>query len=193
MLTPVQHWSGRRLDDRMRTLWGGWAIFAPESQVYYAGDTGYSQDFADTRARFAARQSAARGGGFDLALIPIGAYEPRWFMRDSHVNPDEALQVHLDLGAKRSLGVHWGTFPMTDEPLDQPPRDLAVARARAASPTTRSSCCRSARRKCSRDAELRDRPRPPGRPKGAAPPREAAGGRSGGSHGSAHITTPSST
>jgi N-acyl-phosphatidylethanolamine-hydrolysing phospholipase D len=128
VLTPVQHWSGRRLDDRMRTLWGGYAVFAPDLHLYFAGDTGYSRDFADTRARFASRQSPERGGGFDLALLPIGAYEPRWFMQTSHVNPDEAVRAHLDLGAKRSLGVHWGTFPLTDEPLDQPPRDLDAAR-----------------------------------------------------------------
>jgi N-acyl-phosphatidylethanolamine-hydrolysing phospholipase D len=128
-LTPAQHWSGRRLDDRMRTLWGGWAILAPDLHAWFAGDTGYSKDFVDIRERFAARQTRARGGGFDIALIPIGAYEPRWFMRDAHVNPEEALMIHADVGAKRSLGIHWGTFPLTDEPLDQPPRDLAAARA----------------------------------------------------------------
>ena len=128
VLVPVQHWSGRRLDDRMKSLWGGYAVFAPELHLYYGGDTGYSPDFADTRARFASRQSSERGGGFDLALLPIGAYEPRWFMQTSHVNPDEAVRAHVDLGAKRSLGIHWGTFPLTDEPLDQPPRALAEAR-----------------------------------------------------------------
>jgi len=129
VLTPVQHWSGRRLDDRMRTLWGGFAVFATDLHVYFAGDTGYSQDFADTRARFADRQTRERGGGFDLALLPIGAYEPRWFMQPQHVNPDEAVRAHLDLGAKASLAIHWGTFPMSDEALDQPPRELAQARA----------------------------------------------------------------
>ena len=127
-LTPVQHWSGRRLDDRMRTLWGGWAILAPDLHVYHAGDTAWSRDFADTRAFFAERQSPARGGGFDIALLPIGAYEPRWFMRDSHVNPEEAVAIHDAIGAKRTLGVHWGTFPLSDEPLDEPPRALAEAR-----------------------------------------------------------------
>ena len=130
VLTPVQHWSGRSLTDRMETLWGGFAVFAPDLHLYFAGDTGYSKDFADTRARFADRQSAARGGGFDIALVPIGAYEPRWFMAAQHVDPDEAVQLHLDLGAKRSLGVHWGTFELTDESLDEPPRRLGEARRR---------------------------------------------------------------
>ena len=123
----------------MQTLWGGYAVFAPDFHVFFAGDTGYSKDFADIRARFAGAPGAANGGGFDLALLPIGAYEPRWFMSEQHVDPAEAVQIHLDLGAKRSIGIHWGTFELTDESLDEPPRALARARARsAASPTTRS-------------------------------------------------------
>ena len=128
VLTPVQHWSARSLGDRRETLWGGWAVFSPDFHWYYSGDTGYSRDFADTRARFADRQSAEKCGGFDLALIAIGAYEPRWFMKEQHLNPAESVQVHRDVGAKRSVAVHWGTFNLTDEPLDQPPQDLAAAR-----------------------------------------------------------------
>ncbi len=128
-LTPVQHWSARSLTDRSETLWGGWAVFGADFQWYYSGDAGYSADFIDTRKRFADRQTAALGGGFDVALISLGAYEPRWFMKEQHVNPAEAVQIHLDVGAKRSLAVHWGTFELTDEPLDQPPRDLAAALA----------------------------------------------------------------
>ncbi|MBN8508457.1 MAG: MBL fold metallo-hydrolase, partial [Burkholderiales bacterium] len=128
VLTPVQHWSGRSLTDRMRTLWGGYAVFAPDLHLYFTGDAGWSKDFADTRERFAPLQAAGRGGGFDLALIAIGAYEPRWFMKEQHLNPAEAVQVHRELGAKRSLGVHWGTFELTDEALDEPPRALAAAR-----------------------------------------------------------------
>ena len=128
VMTPAQHWSGRGLFDRMKTLWGGYAVFAPELHLYFAGDTGYSKDFADIGARFAHRQTEAAGGGFDLALIPIGAYEPRWFMAEQHVNPEEAVRVHQDLRAKRSMGIHWGTFQLTDESLDVPP--LALARAR---------------------------------------------------------------
>ncbi len=125
--TPVQHWSARGLGDRRQTLWGGWAVFAPDFHWYFSGDTGYSKDFADTQQRFGPRQTAALGGGFDIALIAVGAYEPRWFMKEQHVNPAEAVQIHQDLKAKRSVGVHWGTFELTDEPLDQPPKDLAAA------------------------------------------------------------------
>jgi len=131
VLTPVQHWSGRSLTDRMDTLWGGWAFFAPDFQAFFAGDTGYAPDFADIRARFAARQGET---GFDLALIPVGAYEPRWFMNNQHVNPDEALRIHRDLKSRHSLGIHWGTFELTDESLDEPPRALARARQAAGVP-----------------------------------------------------------
>jgi N-acyl-phosphatidylethanolamine-hydrolysing phospholipase D len=131
VLTPVQHWSGRTLTDRMETLWGGYAVFAPDLHLYFSGDAGYSRDFLDTRERFRERQSAALGGGFDLALIAIGGYEPRWFMKEQHVNPSEAVQIHRDLNAKRSIGIHWGTFELTDESLDAPPRALAEARRQA--------------------------------------------------------------
>jgi N-acyl-phosphatidylethanolamine-hydrolysing phospholipase D len=128
VLTPVQHWSARGLGDRLQTLWAGFALFAPELHVFFSGDTGYSKDFADVRARFAPRQ---RDGGFDIALIPVGAYEPRWFMQQMHVNPAESVQVHRDLGTKRSVGIHWGTFPLTDESLDAPPKALAAAKAQS--------------------------------------------------------------
>jgi N-acyl-phosphatidylethanolamine-hydrolysing phospholipase D len=109
----------------MKTLWGGYAIFAPDFHAFFAGDTAYSRDFADIHARFDARHGAGRG--FDLALIPIGAYEPRWFMRAQHVDPAEAVQIHRDLRAEHSIGIHWGTFQLTDEPLDEPPQALASA------------------------------------------------------------------
>ncbi len=125
VFTPSQHWSARGLTDRMQTLWGGYAVFAPDLHLFFAGDTAYSKDFADIHAHFAARPG---GGDFDIALIPIGAYEPRWFMSTQHVNPAEAVRIHLDLQARQSIGIHWGTFQLTDEPLDQPPRDLAAAR-----------------------------------------------------------------
>ena len=128
MLAPVQHWSGRGLHDRMHTLWGGYAVFSPGLHWYFSGDTGYSKDFADLRQRLATRPG---GGDIDLALIAVGAYEPRWFMRSQHVNPVEAVMIHRDLGARQSLGIHWGTFELTDEALDEPPRALAAARAAA--------------------------------------------------------------
>jgi N-acyl-phosphatidylethanolamine-hydrolysing phospholipase D len=129
--TPAQHWSARSLTDRNKTLWGGWAVFGADFHWYFTGDTGYSKDFTDVRERFAERQSGALGGGFDLALIAVGACLPRWFMKDQHVDVGEAVQIHLDLGAKRSVGVHWGTFALADDPLDQPMHELGpVCRAR---------------------------------------------------------------
>ncbi|MEP6739882.1 MAG: MBL fold metallo-hydrolase [Caldimonas sp.] len=126
VFTPTQHWSSRSLGDRMKTLWGGYAVFAPDFQLFFAGDTAYSKDFADIHARFAARHGPGRG--FDAALIPIGAYEPRWFMSAQHVDPVQAVQIHLDLAAAHSIGIHWGTFELTDESLDEPPQALARAR-----------------------------------------------------------------
>jgi N-acyl-phosphatidylethanolamine-hydrolysing phospholipase D len=129
-LTPAQHWSGRGLHDRNQTLWGAWAVLSDDFHWYFTGDTGYSRDFLDTRAHFADRQSSGRGGGFDAALIAVGACLPRWFMALQHVDIDEAVQIHLDIGAKCSIGVHWGTFALADEPLDQPLHELEGARSR---------------------------------------------------------------
>ncbi|MEN0060193.1 MAG: MBL fold metallo-hydrolase [Bdellovibrio sp.] len=117
-LTPAQHWSRRTLFDTNQTLWGGWHIRGSSLKVFFAGDTAYSQDFVDIRARL---------GSVDLALIPVGAYEPRWFMASSHTNPDDAVKVHLDLGAKLSIGVHWGTFRISDEFMTAPVEDLRKA------------------------------------------------------------------
>ncbi|RST49766.1 MBL fold metallo-hydrolase [Variovorax sp. MHTC-1] len=129
VLVPAQHWSSRGPRDALATLWGGFAVLAPDCHLLFAGDTGYSRDFSDIRRHFESRQTKERGGGFDIALLPIGAYAPRWFMSAQHVNVEEALPIHDDLGAKRSLGVHWGTFELTDESLDEPPRKLAELRA----------------------------------------------------------------
>ena len=143
-LTPVQHWSARSFNDRSHTLWGGWSVFGPKFNWYFSGDTGYSPDFADTRRRFAALGRSTPGQAqpgqtqpaplFDLALLAIGAYEPRWFMAQQHINPAEAVQIHQDLGAAQSVGIHWGTFELTDEALDQPPLQLAAARQAAGLP-----------------------------------------------------------
>lgn len=119
---PAQHFSSRSLLDRNKTLWGGWVVDAGDLRFYFAGDTGYSQDFADIGARFP---------GIDLAAIPIGAYAPRDIARAMHVNPEEAVKIHQDVGAAYSVGMHWGTFRLTLEPLDEPPQRLAQARAAA--------------------------------------------------------------
>ena len=126
VLTPAHHWSSRTPWDRRQTLWGGFAVFGDGLRLVYTGDTGYAPDFLEIRRRLAAET------GFDLALIPVGCYEPRDFMRSQHVNPEEAVRIHQDLGAHRSIGVHWGTFAdLCDEPLDQAPKDLALARTAA--------------------------------------------------------------
>lgn len=122
VFTPVQHWSQRTLWNRNQTLWGGWWLQSENTRVFFAGDTGYSGDFKATRARL---------GAPDLAAIPVGTYEPRWFMGRHHVAPSEALRIHRDLGAKQSLGIHWGTFELSDESLDRPPKDFLAARATA--------------------------------------------------------------
>lgn len=126
-LTPAQHWSARTATDALRSLWGGFAVMSPDCHLFFAGDTAYSKDFVDIRQHFAREQTPELGGGFDIALLPIGAYEPRWFMKDQHVNPAEAVQIFKDLGCKQALAVHWGTFQLTDEALDEPPRALASA------------------------------------------------------------------
>jgi len=118
-LVPAQHWSARTPWDRNRTLWGGWVIEHPAFRFFFAGDTGYSRDFEDIGRRL---------GFVDLAALPIGAYEPRWFMSVMHVSPAEAVKIHRDLRARYSVAMHWGTFILTDEPLDEPPQKLASAR-----------------------------------------------------------------
>jgi N-acyl-phosphatidylethanolamine-hydrolysing phospholipase D len=127
-LTPARHWSARSLTDRLETLWGGFAVLAPELKVLYTGDTAYSGDFRRIRERLAPQVGPQ---GFDLAIIPIGAYAPRWFMKAQHADPAEAVQIHQDLNSQRSLGVHWGTFALADEAPDEPPRALATARRAA--------------------------------------------------------------
>ncbi|MGH7537225.1 MAG: MBL fold metallo-hydrolase [Gemmatimonadales bacterium] len=129
--TPAQHFSGRTPWGRNRTLWCGWSVAAPGKRIFFAGDTGYHPEFASIAARF---------GPFDVVLLPIGAYEPRWFMQLVHMDPEEAVRAFQDVrrgsaegrhsGADRPgrmVPMHWGTFKLTDEPLDEPP-----LRARAA-------------------------------------------------------------
>ena len=119
IFVPAYHWSARSFFDRNESLWGGWVLKQPNFSFYFSGDTGYNtQDFTQIGSKY---------GPFDLSAIAVGAYEPRWFMKAQHINPDEALQIHLDVQSKRSIGVHWGTFELTDEPLDQPIDDLQHA------------------------------------------------------------------
>ena len=121
-LTPAHHFSARTPFDRDRALWGGFALVAGRTRIYFAGDTAYAPFFPEVPRRL---------GPIDLALLPIGAYEPRWFMRAVHMNPDEAVQAHLDLGAPESIGMHFGTFQLTTEGIDEPLRALeAACRAR---------------------------------------------------------------
>jgi len=119
-LVPARHWSSRRIGDHNRSLWGGFVLNLPGGVVYFAGDTGYGdgEHFREARRRL---------GPFRLALLPIGAYEPRWFMKPQHMNPAEAVQAFADLDAAHALAIHFGTFQLTDEAHDAPTRALAVA------------------------------------------------------------------
>ncbi len=119
---PSQHWSRRFGQEENEALWCAWLIDSGERKYFFAGDTGYFHGFAEYGRRF---------GGIDAALLPIGAYEPRWFMRFQHMNPAETWQAFRDLGARTLFPMHWGTFDLTDEPPDEPPRELVRAIARA--------------------------------------------------------------
>ena len=122
---PAQHFSARGPHDRNRTLWAGYVLRQGGATIYFAGDTGYSPQFAEIGRRMP---------GIDLALVPIGAYEPRWFMRPVHVNPEEAVRIHCDVGARNSIAMHFGTFRLTDEGIDEPVAALGRACAAAALP-----------------------------------------------------------
>lgn len=115
---PVQHWSKRTLFDTYETLWASWVIESGNNRIFFGGDTGYAKHFRDIGNKYQ---------DFALALLPIGAYEPRWFMKSYHVNPDEAVKIHQDINSRYSVAMHWGTFILTDEPLDEPPVKLAEA------------------------------------------------------------------
>jgi N-acyl-phosphatidylethanolamine-hydrolysing phospholipase D len=118
---PARHWSRRGLFDENDTLWSGWAVTGPTRRFYFAGDTGRFAGFAEIGARL---------GPFGLAALPIGAYEPAAMMRAVHLDPEEAVAAALEVKAERALGVHWGTFDLTDEPLDEPRRRFAAEVAR---------------------------------------------------------------
>lgn len=113
--TPVQHWSSRTPFDRNKTLWAGWMVSWPDFKFYFTGDSGYCDNFIETQARL---------GTPDLSAIPIGAYLPRDFMKISHVNPEEAIQILRDLKSPKAVPIHWGTYKLTLEPLAEPPAML---------------------------------------------------------------------
>jgi L-ascorbate metabolism protein UlaG (beta-lactamase superfamily) len=117
-LTPAQHFSARTPFDKNRALWGSFVIALDSLRVFFAGDTAYGRFFSDIRRH---------AGPIDLALLPIGAYEPRWFMHVVHMNPDEAVRAHVDLEAAQSIAMHFGTFQLTTEGIDEPQRALAEA------------------------------------------------------------------
>lgn len=113
--TPARHFSRRGIADYNMSLWGGFVIKAPEGMIYFLGDSGYGRFVSEVRKRF---------GSFDLAFIPIGAYEPRWMMETIHLTPEEAVDVHHDLDSALSVGIHFGTFQLTDEGIDEPVKRL---------------------------------------------------------------------
>ena len=115
IFTPVHHWCARGVFDRNEALWGGFAIFTSQLKVYFAGDTGCGHFFKDTQKKL---------GAMDISILPIGAYEPRWFMKDQHMNPEDAIKAHQDLNSTWSVGTHFGTFQLTDEGIDEPLSDL---------------------------------------------------------------------
>ena len=125
---PSQHWSRRGLFDVNETLWGGFVIEGSRSRIYHAGDTAYFNGFARIGERFP---------DLDAALLPIGAYDPPWFMERQHMNPEQAVQAFLDLGSRRFVAMHWGTFKLTDEPLEEPPERLRAEWERRALPPAR--------------------------------------------------------
>ncbi|MCA9673996.1 MAG: MBL fold metallo-hydrolase, partial [Myxococcales bacterium] len=114
-LVPARHWSMREPWSRNATLWGGYVVRGPEGVAYHAGDTATGDHFAEIGARV---------GAIDWAMMPIGGYDPRWFMDAQHVDPDEAAAGFLALGARHLLAMHWGTFRLTDEAMGEPPERL---------------------------------------------------------------------
>lgn len=117
--TPTQHFSARGMFDRQKALWGSYMV-EEQKRIYFGADSGYSRHFAEIRDRL---------GSPDLAMLGMGAYEPRWFMRSMHMNPAEAVRAHMDLGSRHSIGMHFGTFQLSAEGIDQPKEDLRAALA----------------------------------------------------------------
>jgi L-ascorbate metabolism protein UlaG (beta-lactamase superfamily) len=127
---PTAHWSARGFTDRMHALWASFVVESGDRKIYCVGDTGFGDGTTFRRVR-------GRHPRLDLALLPIGAYEPRWFMRNNHINPEEAVEAMALSGAARAFGHHWGTFRLTNEGVEQPRADLAAALAKRAIPHER--------------------------------------------------------
>lgn len=125
IFTPAQHWCKRAANDDNKVLWGSWCVLGPKHRFFFAGDTGYCNVFKLIGKQY---------GPFHLAAIPIGAYEPRWFMQPQHVDPDEAVCIHEDVQAIQSIGIHWGTFSLAHEHYLDPPKKLHEALSRKALP-----------------------------------------------------------
>ena len=123
-LAPMRHWAGRHLLDRNKALWAAFVIETPAGRIYHVADSGYGDGTHFRSAR-------ERHGPFRLAVLPIGAFEPRWFMSQQHMNPEESVKAFLDCGAELALGHHYGTLQLTDEPIDAPVKALAAARVAA--------------------------------------------------------------
>lgn len=119
---PIHHWSARGARDRRMALWSGFVVESPDSKVYVVGDTGFHSGINY-------RAAAEKHGRFDAAILPIGAYDPRWFMEAQHQNPEEAVEGHILCNAQVSIAHHWGTFQLTNEPIEEPIERLAAARA----------------------------------------------------------------
>ena len=126
---PVQHWSARSFFELNRRLWSGWVIAGRDRRALFTGDTGYYAPYF--------REIGARLGPFDLAAIAIGAYEPPAMMRSTHTTPEEALQIFADIRGRRFLAMHWGTFDLSEEPLDEPPKRLEAEAQRLGLPADR--------------------------------------------------------
>lgn len=116
---PAQHFSGRSLWDQNKTHWNGYVLQVGNKRLYFTGDTGYNA--------FDFKEIGQRCGPMDLSLIPIGTYIPSCFMQTVHISPKEAVQIHQEVGSRFSLGMHWNTFRLSEEPLDRPPYDLYLA------------------------------------------------------------------
>ncbi|KAI8883930.1 Metallo-hydrolase/oxidoreductase, partial [Backusella circina FSU 941] len=142
--TPCQHFTGRGIFERNKTLWASWCVEGwidgeiSKGKVFFGGDTGYraippstkkdqeyDMEYLDTLPFCPVfKEIGDKIGPFDLALIPIGAYSPRWFMSPIHCSPEDSVRIHEDIKSKHSIGIHWGTFALTDEPIYEPPKRL---------------------------------------------------------------------